>query len=97
MFDHKNNPIAKLEDTDDIYYQEEFKITVKPDRKIEKKVLFLNIKDSKGERIANNLEAKWEEKTERFECNFIFPLSAYNEKDEEYVEEYKTCQWRKRK
>ena len=28
-----------------------------------KKVLFLNIKDSKGERIANNLEAKWEEKT----------------------------------
>lgn len=90
LFDHKNNPIAKLKDTDDIYYQEKFKITVKPDRKIEKKVLFLNIKDSKGERIANNLEAKWEEKTERFECNFIFPLSAYNEKDEEYVEEYKT-------
>ena len=48
LFDHKNNPIAKLKDTDDIYYQEKFKITVKPDRKIEKKVLFLNIKDSKG-------------------------------------------------
>ena len=48
LLDLKNNPIAKLEDTDDIYYQEKFKITVKPDRKIEKKVLFLNIKDSKG-------------------------------------------------
>jgi hypothetical protein len=91
LLDLKNNPIAKLEDTDDIYYQEEFKITVKPDRKIGKKVLFLNIKDSEGERIANNLEAKWEEKTERFECKYTFPLSAYNEEGEKYVYgKYKT-------